>query len=451
MTWFRVGGGSGISAALKNRMNSVLNKKFGTAVDYPPEGWPDDVNLMGVLPEATASGSIATLEDGADDVPTKSLIVTIPPTLSDVSVLTEKQTGKTVFYPMDIEQGSISGSGYNSDSIYRIRTAERKAVTPSTQYKIKVNSEVQIYEVHEYTDLTGSSTHLVVNASEYTFTTKSTTNYLKILFRYSNNTTITPSAITELQVTDGALYWKTYSANLGRTIHGGTADLVNGVCEPINWLPTVATSKTQNGITWTVNTDGTVTLENTATARTYLYVHNYFKILPHDATITVNVEGLYDNGANDVFVNISYSNDGTTYGGTYGQCTWSNPTKQIDYTADKYIGFYIDCPSGATTNQTVKITVSIGTTAYTYSPYFEPFSFDGQEINTLYGVNNFWNDAGGDTTVVYRRDIDLVLQAVSGSRGLMVTRPAIEPSNGDQGSEKSTENNIETEGEQDAR
>lgn len=228
MAYFRCGGG-GVPASVKTDMNAVLNKKFGTSTDYPPADWAPTVNLMGPLPEKTqASASIASFSDGADDVPTKSLVVTIPPTLSGVSSVTETQTGKTVFYPMNIEQGSISGSGYNSNSTTRIRTAERKAVLPSTEYKIKVNSEVQIYEVHEYTDLTGSSTHLTVNASEYTFTTKSTTNFLRILFRYSNNTTITPSAITELQVTDENFFWKTYTANLGRTIYGGTADIVNG-------------------------------------------------------------------------------------------------------------------------------------------------------------------------------------------------------------------------------
>ena len=39
------------------------------------------------------------------------------------------------------------------------------------------------------------------------------------------------------------------------------------------------------------------------------------------------------------------------------------------------------------------------------------------------GTNNFWADEG-DSTVVYRRDIDLALQAVSSSRGLMMaSRP----------------------------
>lgn len=81
MTWFRVGpAGGGIPAALKTDMNSVLNKKFGTiAQNYPPNEWPDDVNLMGMLEVKTASGAIASISDGADDVPVKSCSVSFTP------------------------------------------------------------------------------------------------------------------------------------------------------------------------------------------------------------------------------------------------------------------------------------------------------------------------------------------------------------------------------------
>ena len=71
-------------------------------------------------------------------------------------------------------------------------------------------------------------------------------------------------------------------------------------------------------------------------------------------------------------------------------------------------------------------------------------------------MNNFWNDAGGDTTVVYRRDIDLALQAVSSSRGLMmasrpVTQLVGEELDPDQVNELVENDEIEQEGEDDAR
>lgn len=78
MAWFRLGG-AGISAALKNAMNAVLNKKLGTSQEYAPNSWPEEVNLLGALEEKTASGSIVTFSDGADDVPISSGIFGIVP------------------------------------------------------------------------------------------------------------------------------------------------------------------------------------------------------------------------------------------------------------------------------------------------------------------------------------------------------------------------------------
>ena len=85
MTWFRVGG-AGIPAALKNAMNAVLNKKFGTSgQNHPPNQWPDDVNLLGPLPEGTASGSVAVITDGADQVPIKTWNSNVDANVSGVS------------------------------------------------------------------------------------------------------------------------------------------------------------------------------------------------------------------------------------------------------------------------------------------------------------------------------------------------------------------------------
>ena len=67
MPWYEMKG-AGLPAGLQAGMDSVLNKKFGTSTTYPPAGWPDNVNLLGPLPIKTASGSIASFSDGADDV-----------------------------------------------------------------------------------------------------------------------------------------------------------------------------------------------------------------------------------------------------------------------------------------------------------------------------------------------------------------------------------------------
>ena len=320
MTWFRCGGGSGMPADLKNRMNAVFNKKFGTAVDYPPEGWPDDVNLMGPLPEKTiVSSPIADFSDGADDVPTKSLVVTIPATLSGVSAITETQTGRNLLN--DSIRGANGANiffghdtGTQNDFSVRLRAGTYTFSVVTADGTI---TNLYVKNSDTNTNITGFPAYGVLSK---TFTLTEDTNCAVFAYK-SGYTDVTDILTAQIEFGSTAHSYEpytaptTYTANLGRTIYGGEVDIVNGT-------------------------------------------------------------GTDENG-----------ND---------------------------------------------------------------FTFDGQEASTRLGYNAFWSD-DGDTEVTYRADISLALQAVSGSRGLMMTRPAIEPANGDQVSEESMENNIETEGEQDPR
>ena len=105
MTWFRAGGG-GIPTSLKNGMNAVLNKKFGTSGQtYAPSDWPDDVNLLGKLPEKTVSGALVNIADGADDVPIKDLSCDIPKNFDGVSKITLTHTGKNLVDGTDFTRG----------------------------------------------------------------------------------------------------------------------------------------------------------------------------------------------------------------------------------------------------------------------------------------------------------------------------------------------------------
>lgn len=94
MAWYRCMGGSGLPAGLQTDMDAVLNKKFSTSTTYPPADWPDTINLMGPLPERTASGAIANIQDGASEVPIKNWLVTLPASLSGYSSINgTKNTG----------------------------------------------------------------------------------------------------------------------------------------------------------------------------------------------------------------------------------------------------------------------------------------------------------------------------------------------------------------------
>ena len=124
MTWFRVGG-TGIPVSLKNRMNAVLNKKFGTSgQNYPPNGWPDDVNLLGPLPENTVAGIIANFDDGADDVPIKSGVFGIDYDSNGVSGMTISRFGKNLF---DKDHATVI-DGYISTTTFSAGNRSAKTV-----------------------------------------------------------------------------------------------------------------------------------------------------------------------------------------------------------------------------------------------------------------------------------------------------------------------------------
>lgn len=429
MTWFRVGG-AGIPATLKNAMNAVFNKKFGTSgQNYPPKQWPDDVNLLGPLPEGTASGPIANFSDGADDVPTKNVIATIAPTLTGVSSLAVTKTGESLANIADVSGSMTNAYFYNIGSDY--------VLTAGTTYKIvmEVNSTVTPFAVsvgvgdnaYRY-DIynTGINNKNGIVAFEFTVEASHIATWNKLWIRaprYSApSEPATPTTCT-FTVKNITLYTSAIvcPASLGRLIYGGTADLVNGTGTEKNSAPLTfdgsedwRADTTRNGVYLLFSTMGTQTYGDG--------VCNMFTTIK--AGSGLNSLGICF-GVNNYAIYIPHLFDGSIPEVT-DVATWQTYLSSHDCTISYPLATQID------------------------------FTFDGQEINSLYGVNNFWNDAGGDTTVAYRRDIDLALQAVSSSRGLMmasrpVTQLVGEESDPDQVNELVEDDEIEQEGEDNAR
>lgn len=195
MTWFRVGG-AGIPASLKTAMNSVLNKKFGTSgQNYPPKGWPDDVNLLGPLPEKTVSGAIVNFSDGADTVPLKELIFSASPVqasgtpspsnplpISGHTSLTGVHCGKNLFdisslnvSPVSVSDGVATGTGNNFYTTFR--NGIPNIIVPQTQFTISAKAYttgtsgttgnglfIRIF----YTDGTNDTVYFLNSDSSYT-------------------------------------------------------------------------------------------------------------------------------------------------------------------------------------------------------------------------------------------------------------------------------------------
>ena len=409
---------AGLPAGLQSGMDSVLNKKFGTSTSYAPGTWPDTVNLMGPLPEKTiVSSPIADFNDGADDVPTKSLVVTIPPTLSGVSSVTETQTGlqiadfennlNSTSYGCTIEK--LSGGGIRFHG-----TTTQTYLNLTSLFDCEIKSGVSItlsratarpYRVYVYLKFEDNTTANVIinqNSASVTYTTAKKVVQIRLdASGLTASTEYDETIYVVLQYGSTAHAYEpytaptTYTAQLGRTIYGGTADIVNGEGSEIVKKITVSAFTG----TWGAVTNGYAYYISDAET-----THNTSVVNPSMMT------------ANQLFTYGSVGRNSAPtwqYGGNDGGATVHTFILPSEYdTLTKANNFL------ASLQTPLEVTLTLATPT--------DFSFTGQEIPTMLGYNAFWSDSG-DTEVTYRADINLALQALSGSRGLMMARPQLEP------------------------
>lgn len=72
--------------------SNIIRKKEGSSALIDPADYPKRINLMGLLEEKTASGSIVTFSDGADAVPLKKCEVALSASLDGYSSVTVHHT-----------------------------------------------------------------------------------------------------------------------------------------------------------------------------------------------------------------------------------------------------------------------------------------------------------------------------------------------------------------------
>lgn len=179
MTFFRCGG-AGIPGALKTGMNNVLNKKFGTiGQNYDPNGWPDDVNLLGALEVKTASGGIASFSDGADDVPISSGVFDIDYDANGHNGMTITRTGKNLFNKAVpnvvsgyIDTVSFNTGNQNAKTVYLpIKGGETYTVSKTAGLRFSIATSENIPSSNEvYTSRkaknTASSLYITAGAND---------------------------------------------------------------------------------------------------------------------------------------------------------------------------------------------------------------------------------------------------------------------------------------------
>lgn len=103
----------------------------------------------------------------------------------------ERQKSKNLVDNNDFESGDITNNGKNpSSSATHMRTQNFIKVSPNTTYTLSVFGDTPINgSVKLYTDKdmsTGTHPFPVITTFPYTFTTKSDTNYVKVVLQYSS-------------------------------------------------------------------------------------------------------------------------------------------------------------------------------------------------------------------------------------------------------------------------
>lgn len=251
-----------ISLDTANEVGAVLNKKFNTARGFKPSEWASAISFLEPLPERTASGGIANIQDGADKVPVKSWLVTLPANLSGYTAVNVVKAGKNLF------DGYTKGSGVNS-STGAIFPNNNGAISgyipikPNTAFYVSgltdtIHSFVAYYKADKtYISRTNGSNKTYISA-----TTPSECYYI-IVYQYANNDIGTIDDVdnlqTQLEIGNAATTFEPYTApevsevDLGRTIYGGTADIVNGQGTDENgndfaFTPIDPIPETENGV-----------------------------------------------------------------------------------------------------------------------------------------------------------------------------------------------------------
>ena len=243
---------------------NVIRKKDGTQALIDPADYADRINLMGMLEEKTVSGSVASCSDGADEVPLSSWTIDVDPTLAGKSQIVASH-GKKNFIPLltwlnvgysytnngvtftIVENGGVRITGKTTAQNYSSFNLVSYTSQPATQWQFYVPKGTYTYSL----DGIISAVRLVTSGSgnngfpysEVTYSAQSKTgtvsddtkpfNYV-ILRAYPTEDDIDVTVYPQLEAGSTATSYEPYSApiantvNLGQTIYGGKADVVNG-------------------------------------------------------------------------------------------------------------------------------------------------------------------------------------------------------------------------------
>lgn len=134
--------------------------------------------------------------------------------------------------------------------------------------------------------------------------------------------------------------------------------------------PYYDTTKTQNGITFTVNADGSISFSGTSTAQAVFYFVYKAMNLKQGVTYTLSASGNYSfGGSATIFIYDSTQGQSAHISLLTDTSTTFTPTKNINNTS-----CYLVIPANRTVSGTLKPQLELGSTATAYTPYISDLS-----------------------------------------------------------------------------
>lgn len=343
-----------------NAVGSMLNKKFSTDRGFKPVEWESAISKLTPLAEGTVSGSVVSFPNGADDVPLKSCEVALPASLDGYSSVVVSQAGTS--YGTFTNGYGIGLDGLPQATASRVATLTPISINPDITYKV-YSATNQKFIIGVLNNGTFVRRVAYISSGSNIDTSGGTDLYVCMYNAQNNKVTVEADKPIVFESTETIT---THTASLGRTIYGGTVDIVSG-----EGSETYARIKISD-LTWTKQTSGNI---------------NYF---------ISDVSGMDATNSKDLVCDV------LTYCGavpvalmpdkSIAQYSWSNKTT---------VRIRDEALSDATE---LVNTYGNGYIAYPIATP-EPFIFTGQEINSRLGNNTMWSD--GDMSVVYRKDPDI--------------------------------------------
>lgn len=350
-----------------NTIGSMLNKKYNSQRGFSPAEWASATRKMKALETDTKSGGIVNLK-GAKEVPITSLVGTISPTLEGVDSLAAIRLGKN--FANFVNGYGIAGNGTIESTATRCATIEPIPIIENVTYKVYVeNNRGFIIAVWHGDTLVRRTASL---STGNTLDTSGGDRFYLCIYGAAGVTCTVeddkPRCLTSDDLdTSYTPYVEptTYTANLGRTIYGGSADIVKGEgkikCIKVKFSDLTWYSNLLNGAQqfYTVLSDSAVPVNNNTVLE---------GLVCDDYTVTY---------ANDVYVD-------TTIGDKISINT-GNALQIRDYSVstleafkEKTKDYYLVYPLATS----------------------ESFTFDPIPINTSGDTENFYT-SNGDASITY--------------------------------------------------